>query len=414
MSAILAPPATRLRVKRFTSLEALAPWAEEWDRLAAGNPFRSWTWMSTWWRHYRPTNAAENDPYSPEGLYVLAVFDAHDRLRALAPWHRRRMLGQGRALEWLGSGEVCAEYLGLLADSQMAELAAVAVASWLCRAARVPQDRWHLLVLTSVAADDAPTGLLVKALAGRGCNVHRRPGFPCWRIELPADWESYLDQLSKSRRKEARKLVQKMLDAGLAVAHVVRQPSQHAAAFELLVKLHQRRRQALGEPGCFASPRFAAFHREVSQALCERGQCEIHWLEIDGQPAAAEYVLVGKAESFVYQAGMEPTMLGFRPGKLLMWALIRQAIAQGLRGVDFLRGAEPYKAQLGASPQQIAEYRIAAPRCTARWLLRLWAIVQAAKRTLGPVARQCCGAVRRHRRALAHPGDASSESSETS
>jgi len=42
-----------MRVTRFDNLDDLSRLAADWDRLAAGNPFRSWAWQSTWWRHYR-------------------------------------------------------------------------------------------------------------------------------------------------------------------------------------------------------------------------------------------------------------------------------------------------------------------------------------------------------------------------
>ena len=43
-----------MRIRLFTSLEQLAQYADDWDRLAAGMPFRGFAWLGNWWRSYGP------------------------------------------------------------------------------------------------------------------------------------------------------------------------------------------------------------------------------------------------------------------------------------------------------------------------------------------------------------------------
>lgn len=84
-----------MRVVRFTTLEALAPWAEAWDRLAQAVPFRSWAWLTTWWQHYGP------QPGGPaRSLYVLGVFDHLERLVGLAPWYRETTAALGNVVRF--------------------------------------------------------------------------------------------------------------------------------------------------------------------------------------------------------------------------------------------------------------------------------------------------------------------------
>jgi CelD/BcsL family acetyltransferase involved in cellulose biosynthesis len=375
-----------MTVVHFTTLEQLAPFAADWDRLAGGVPFCSWAWMSTWWRHYG----------QGKRLFVLGVFDACDRLIGVAPWYVDRSVLWGRVVRFLGSGEICSEYRRLLVEPASERDVADAIADWLTqekaeggerKAERKSRDGsvrfppsafrsspWDRLELTGVDAEDSSIWQLTEALRMRGSLVHQRPGPPCWRIELPATWDAYLAMLARGRRKQLRVAERRYLESGRAVVHVVRDAAELSRGIEVLADLHQRRRQTLGEPGCFASPRFAAFHRDVMPRLLADGRLHLFWVELDGRPAVAEYFLLGDDATYSYQAGLNPDCMADSPGRLGNLLGLQHAIALGHRAYDFLRGDEPYKAHFRASPRAMLETRIVASRPGARrggmaWLL---------------------------------------------
>ena len=68
----------------------------------------------------------------PSELFVLAAFDATDQLVALAPWYLEHLGPQRRAIRFLGSGEVCSEYLTILCQAEYRHDVALALADWLC------------------------------------------------------------------------------------------------------------------------------------------------------------------------------------------------------------------------------------------------------------------------------------------
>ena len=41
----------------------------------------------------------------------------------------------------------------------------------------------------------------------------------CWRVQLPGDWEQYLAELSKSHRKQIRRLERDVLNTSRARLH---------------------------------------------------------------------------------------------------------------------------------------------------------------------------------------------------
>jgi CelD/BcsL family acetyltransferase involved in cellulose biosynthesis len=360
-----------MRVLCATSFDEMAAYADDWDRLAGGMPFRGWTWLSHWWRHYGPANEAEA---ARTRLATLCVFDG-DALVGVAPWYVERSAMHGRVLRPLGSGEVCSEYLGILCDPGREEAVLDSLADYLVKNAAGKEPgavRWDLLDLDTVDPEDRETPALIERLAGSGCLIHKRPAMSCWRLELPTSWESYIAAASRNLRRHVRRLERDLLSTDRVALHAATRLAQLPEAMDILVDLHQRRRKALGDAGCFASPRFLAFYRDVVPEMLCHGQVQFYWLELDGQPVAAEFQLVGNGVLYQYQSGVDPAAMTHQPGKLIYVAILRRAIAEGYRAFDFLRGDEPYKAHFGARARPMHAFRIAPRRPVARLRHNLW------------------------------------------
>lgn len=368
-----------MRVCCLTDLDELTPYVDDWNRLAAGSPFRGWTWLSHWWRHYGPQSKSEALRIR---LTALCVFDESDALVGIAPWYLDCSAIRGRVLRFLGSGEVCSDYLGVLCYPAREEAVVEALADYLVKNAFADDPdamRWDLLDLEGIDAEDHVMSNLVDHLAMLGCSTHRRPGMNCWRMELPADWESFVASLGRNRRRDLRRLERNYLDTDRVVLHRVTRTEELPKAMDILVDLHQRRHNAQGEPGCFASPRFLAFFRDVVPELLRQGHLQFHWLELDGKAAAAEYQLTGNGVLYQYQAGMDPDAIEHRPGYMINVAILREAVASGCRWFDFLRGDEPYKACFGARPRPSVKFRVAPHRPVSLLRHNLWIAGNSAK-----------------------------------
>ena len=374
-----------MQIVDFSTLDELAPYADAWDRLAGGVPFRTWDWMSTWWRHYGRSLVDS----SRGRLAVLAAFDNSDVLVGIAPWYLETGTSQGNVLRWLGSGEVCSDYLSILCHPSAQNRVTEAMADYLT--GRSLEDRgcfdWDLIDLDGVDAADAPIDRLLGHMADRDCLIHCRSAVNCWRIEMPATWDQYLALLSKSHRKQLRRCHRNVFDTDRAMLHTVENCRQLDHVIDLLIDLHQRRRRAIGQRGCFASKTFTAFHREVMPLMLAAGKLQLHWLELDQQPVAAEYHMTGNGIVYAYQAGVEPDMLDQEPGRLITMATLQRAIGQGRRAVDFLRGDEPYKAHFRAEPRPSLSLRIVRNRPVARLRHNLWL----AGSSLGRWVKACSG-----------------------
>ncbi|MCA9269292.1 MAG: GNAT family N-acetyltransferase, partial [Planctomycetales bacterium] len=301
---------------------------------------------------------------------LVAANDAGEVV-GIAPWFLESTVARGRVVRWLGSGRVCSDYQSLLVAADSTEAVAEAFAHWLTTEADGAAG-WDLLELECVPVVDDPIALLLSQLWTEGAAVHRTPDASCWRIALPDDWSTYVDSLSKSHRKQVRRLERRAIEAGRVGHHWATCPQSLETGMRILVELHERRRESLGQAGCFSTPQFGAFLTDVAQAMLADGGLRLHWIEIDGAPAAAEFQLAGPGTTYAYQAGVNPDLLDEEPGRIANILALRDAIERGQSAFDFLRGDEPYKAHWRAEPVETMTYQIVPNRTLSRVRHGLW------------------------------------------
>lgn len=334
----------------------LVQFRDEWNALDGGMPFRSHEWLTTWWNHYGEAPR--------QRLHVIALRDDEaGPLVGLAPWYLDHSRTRGEVLRPLGGGEVCSDHRGILCTPSREAEVARSIACYLSKS-----DAWNRLELDAVDESDVVIQHLSSELAKRDCEVSTRGDGNCWSVDLPATWDEFLALQSKSHRKQLRRAADRVLDTPRCQWHAVESLDDFREAWPIFVDLHQRRRTSLGEPGCFASDRFTAFHTEVAPLMLAAGRLRLGWLELDGSPAAAEYHFAGLGGTYAYQGGVDPDRLDDEPGRLSNIATIRRAIEQKHTAFDFLRGDEPYKAHWRATPQPTYRLRVVAPRHSHNWL----------------------------------------------
>jgi len=393
-----------LRVVEHTSLRTLAPLVDRWNQLARQVPFRSWEWQSTWWRHYGELSPGYGKRLR---LCCLEVRSAEGVTLGIAPWYGAWSPVRGWVLRFLGTGEVCSDYLSVLCQPQQEQAVTAALAGWLversgagrhtgarrqqrgaaarkmCGTVCPPSiPTWDLLELDGFDQADQTMAHLANALRCRGVGVHWEPGPCCWRIDLPESWEKYLaTQMSRNQRKQLRRLERAWVHSGRVKFHHLEHEHELPDVIRMLVDLHQWRHRALGRPGCFASPRFAAFHLEAIPLLFRAGRLLVTWISLDGQPAAIDYAMLGDDAIYFYQAGLDPAKAEASPGRVMTMLTLQHVIECGYRAFDFLRGDEAYKAHWRAKPRPSAVLRAVAPRIGSRLRHALWALARGGKRS---------------------------------
>jgi CelD/BcsL family acetyltransferase involved in cellulose biosynthesis len=328
---------------RLERLDDLAPARADWSRLAAasGNPFLTWEWASTWWRHWGGGRRSLVTACR-RGGEVVAILPLYESARR--PLRVLRLLGHGPG-----------DHLGLVCAAAERPAASAALRR---RLRETPA--WDVFLGERLPAEE---GWSV-ALGGRVVDREASP-----LLELgDAGWAGFMAACSPHLRKRIRYAERRLARAGRLRFRLADDPARLGSDLDVLFALHAARWGDQASPAL--APARAAFHRDFAALALERGWLRLWLLELDGRPAAAWYGLrYGDAE-WHYQSGRDPALDRLSVGFVLLAHTIRAAADDGVPTYRFLRGDEAYKQRLAGEGATILETvaltRGAAGRAAAR------------------------------------------------
>jgi CelD/BcsL family acetyltransferase involved in cellulose biosynthesis len=361
-------------ITRHDNFESLATHRSTWNELSRDVPFRAWEWLERWWRYYGCGD--DGKPTAGRELLLLAAWEEDEQFVGVAPWYRETTRSGTRLVRFLGDGEVCSEYPSILCRPEHEDVIAKSLAEWLAAANESSvgsaDDGWDRLELTPVEASDSVVARLLQHLESAGNRVEREDAANCWCVVFPATWDQYLAKRSKQARNRLRYAHRTWIESGKVKLRSSLREDDINKAFDILVDLHQRRWESRGLSGCFSSKAFLEFHRDVWKSFSADGKALIWWLEADGKPLAADYVLLGGDVMYGYQSGIDPEQLEMQPGQLMNLVALRTALEEKYQAYDFLRGDEPYKAHLGAERRPMLTARVIPQNTEARLRYAAW------------------------------------------
>ncbi len=358
-------PQDDIKIVRLTKLSEIHQIKSEWEDLLrrARNKsiFLTWEWLITWWETYGENNE----------LWWINVKDENGKLIGSAPFYLRKqsngLILPHRELRFIGTGApVSPEHLDVLAVPEKSAEVIEAIQRYLVDHAK----DWDVLLLTDLTrkggatppestgrGDCAPTALkLNDALI-----EDQLPSAPY--IPLPDIWENYFKSLGKwlrrtvvrQRNKQTRELnmsfyVWSPKDGGLDVA------------FGKFEKLYALRKESVKVENKFEeSPGYQKFHRLLASRFAERGWLNLAFLKIGDKEVACEYTFKYLDTLYSYQCGFDPAFGKNNVFKVLRSYVIEDAVRQGMKEFDLLRGEEPYKYDWKALPRKKQMLRCFSP-----------------------------------------------------
>jgi CelD/BcsL family acetyltransferase involved in cellulose biosynthesis len=309
---------------RLDRIERLADAEADWRRLAeaGGNPFTSWEWASTWWRHFG------------EGRELRAFRCLADdgRTAGILPLQLASARGL-RMLRFIGS-RLADEQAPLAAEEDREQVSA-AFASLLHE-----RDGWDVAL-----AERLPEGW------ANGLNARTVRSEPSPELALTEPgWDEFLAARSSNFRQQVRKFERRLeRDHGLSY-RLADDPARLDDDMTTLIRLHEAR---WGADTTAFPAELAPFHRELAAQALDAGWLRLWFAELDGRPAAAWYGFrLGGADWF-YQQGRDPDWERESVGFVLTAHTIREAFQDGIRRYRFLLGDEEYKARFATSEPEV-------------------------------------------------------------
>jgi CelD/BcsL family acetyltransferase involved in cellulose biosynthesis len=335
------PVENKLEVKRITSSAELNALEPAWSALIADIPsaplFLTWEWTSTWHACYKNDGA----------LWLLAVYDKGGELRGLIPW----MLKQDnnpfglRRLKFLFYRPP--SHMDVLARPADMQAVLDALLEYLVQ----HQTEWDLLDLRGMA-EGSP---LKDRLFFYSGYCRERDGLKNLYVSLPNDWEVFeKENLSANRRQQVRRY-QRRLEKdfpGQVEYSQITDAAQIAPALDALIENNRRKWDGKEGISSFEDPRFRSFHHAIAAQAFKRGWLRFFNLKVRGKVISSRYCFFYKDVYIDYQLSFDKDWSNYHPGELMLAYVLKEAIREGARELDFLPGVYRWKQSWATGSRQ--------------------------------------------------------------
>lgn len=330
-------------------------WRSAWNRLAKPNPMLSAEWLGAWWRAFGAGHQ----------LHLVMVTDK-EQLVGIVPTylHNTRL---GKQLRFLGSGSVCSDYLGPIVNVEDEAAVYNAISNHLRESVNSGELREvESFQLEGISADDRWHASLADFADDASFSLRTVPLANSWSLALPSSWEELHErQRGHGVHRKAKKCIARISSKEVSVRQLTDLGSLEMG-MGALVRLHQARRESVGDKGCFADSRFENFLRDAIAGMVAEGTACFTICEKGEQVIGVQLLLLGSDTVFMYQSGVDPNFMSLEPGHCIVAGSLLYAISEGYKAYDFLRGDEPYKAFWGAQSQPLQRVILASPTFKAQ------------------------------------------------
>ena len=323
----------------------------EWNTLlrqsAADTPFLTYEWQKTWADCLCSCEGELHLLTAREGgalLGIAPLFVLSEPDKDGQPQRLLRLIGSVDASDYLDLIVVRGREREVLA-AMLDTLAAL--------------ESWDAIDLWNVPENSTTRALLPELTAERSWTLLDEQQVVCPIIQLPAQFEDYVQSLDKKERHELRRKIRRAeATEGVTWYAITGQDQSHDLdeAAESFIALMMKSRSDKSD---FMTDAMRRFFHQMIRATHDGGFLHLAFLEVDGVKAATYLSFDYNQKRLVFNSGLETE--GFQAlsaGIVLAARIIEEAIKLGYAEFDFLRGDEKYKYQLGAKDTWIYHVRV--------------------------------------------------------
>lgn len=328
----LAKRETAIELKTVSDASGMEEITEGWSALClqcGATPFQSPEWLIPWWRHFGGDN-----------LLKIFILEKEGVLSAVAPLFIDRQTG---VLKFIGSG--ITDYLDFIAQDER-ELKILLEYIY-------GDDGWSGCELQDMPAwsklFSAGAGFLEKRQECETCPYIELPEAENLRAVLKGRWGYGTFKAERMMSRQGEVVIEKACEENLE--------SIMLTLFRLNIKEWKTRNAT----SVLESDRVMAFHMEASRGLLRAGALRVYRMLLNGVEAAVIYSFMDKERLYSYLSSFNPELARYSPGRVIILHAIKEAIREGAKEFDFLRGAEPYKYTWGARDRMTYKARLKRP-----------------------------------------------------
>ena len=307
--------------------ETEAEWEELLGRSPSNTIFLTPWWQRVWWECFGGDSE----------LMLLSLHDGGEPL-GIAP-----LMRQDGVIRFLGGTDLF-DYHDFLVP------AGRQTAFYPALVEHLSTMDWRAIELTSLRQDSATLDHLPAMAEGRGYAVEVAEEDMAPMVVLPPTWEEYVAGLAKKDRHELRRKLRRLRAAGAVDQHVYDRPDGLREGMPDFLRLL---RASSPEKAEFMTAERERFFTRIALELGSRDQLRLAFLVINGVRVASCISLDYLDTYLLYNSGYDPGYSQLSVGILSKALAIKDAIGEGKRYFDFLRGTERYKYSLGAEDRAL-------------------------------------------------------------
>ncbi len=313
---------------------------EDWNALLAESithvPFLRYEYLQNWWQ------SRGGGEWPPAAQLLIVTAHRDDHLVGIAPLFRN-----GRTLLFLGSIEI-SDYLDFIVREADLPDFISGLLDFLHSDPSIPL--WDELSLYNLLESSPSAAQLSTSTNALGWGFFSENNYHAPSIPLPGEWEEYLASLDKKQRHELRRKIRRLEESETTSRwYFVTDEStldEEIAAFLALMAQDP-------EKEAFLTPEMTTAIADTIKTAFQHGYLQLSFLEIDGQKAVAYLNFDYDNQVWVYNSGLDRSLMSFSPGWVLLGYLIRWSIENSRTHFDFMRGDEDYKYRFGGTDRMV-------------------------------------------------------------
>ena len=308
-----------------TAVETLDRVTSSWDRLR--HPLR-WScifvlpaWLKAWWEAFGEQRE----------LYLRTLWDDQNVI-GLAP-----LLVNNKTASFIGSADVC-DYLDFaIAPGEESNFFAVLLDD-------LRNEGISRLDLRPVRRDSTVLKYLPSIARNRGYDINCSPEDVSLELDLPPTWNEYLAMLKNKQRHEIRRKLRRLWEAGRVEHHCAEISEEVEDYLDTFLNLFSLSKD---EKASFMNPKMESFFRSLAKAMADIGLLRLGAIQVDKVTAAMTMGFDYDDSHYLYNSAYDPQFSDLSVGLLCKVLCLKESIEKGRKKWNFLKGAEPYKYQLG-------------------------------------------------------------------
>ncbi|MAO64153.1 MAG: hypothetical protein CL666_04070 [Balneola sp.] len=375
---------SQTEIRIITHIEDFETLEKEWQELvmeANTQIFQTFEWNQVWWKHFGANKK----------LHILTVY-TENKLIGIAPLFEDTVTLFGHKVY------TCLRFLGSYVSQPEGEplLGSISYSDYLdciirpgCEQIFYQSFLQHFNDINSVydeiILDEVPkksdilNTLLPLIASGDqelNCIMEKASSSPV--IMLDSTWDEYLKSLPKKARYHARRYFKRSETGNPNAFKIdkIKDPIELPVVLTDFIRMHQQQWNDRGFSGTFSEKRMRDFFMEIAQSFYEKNWIEVNVAipeEENAKYVAIDVCITYKNRISLMHRGMdeESQYIKQGPGNVLLYARLHEAINDGVKVFDMLRGAEEFKLRLATEIKQNQKITLCPDYKNGRLLPRL-------------------------------------------